>query len=166
MLWAENNKGVSLEQINKKFYQDIVYLSALFSKQNVSLDSADLNNWLNYQKVTSFDPSLVTLKFLDNIELGESETPITVATLALKNHDTTPSVIVEYRCYGFVKDGLEKTISLTTPMHYVILDGEISKIYKRFSEEKNKFDEVKRSRLSIAPLASDDDQAQSNGLIL
>jgi hypothetical protein len=169
MRFYENTRGRKLEDINRDFFKDIVYLSALFSKQNIGLDSADLRNWLNYNRATSFEPKLVHLNFnLGLLSDGSKEHEdgiITIATLAKEGHDTAPGVIVEYRCYGIINVP-EENIKMESSLHFVVTENYMDKIYSEFDKIRHNLLEVQKSRVSKASILAIDDDTETNGLVL
>lgn len=167
MLYSQNTKGVKPEEINQRFFNHIVQLSALFSRQNAGLDSADLRNWLDYTKYTSIDPKLMALDFItgyiNNDEvMGDV---VSIASLARRGYDTSPGITVDYRCYGIIPDEV-KEIQIQESLHYSILDGIISKYFDELSSTKEQLIMRQNSRQASDPLFASSDVVENNGLIL
>ena len=92
---------------NKAIHQALNDVLTLFSGQNASLDSMDLSNWLDYQKVTGQDAHLSTLFINEETEEAaarmsdrELGTPLTVATLSTNDHPNPYFAEVKYQCEG------------------------------------------------------------------
>lgn len=165
MIYEENKRGVSLDTINQGLFDRIVHLAALFSRQNAGLDSADLRNWLNYTKYTKVPPKLMVLGLVEGV-INTDEIrgdPIAIASLARKGFDTSPGITVDYRCYGNIPDVSEIQIDKT--LHYVIMDGVISKYFEELDKQKTDLELKQKSRQVSSSLVKPEDEVQSNGLI-
>lgn len=167
MIYEENKRGIKLDEINSKLYDKIVQLAALFSRQNAGLDSADLKNWLNYTKYTSIPSKLMVIDFVDGfINTDEVKgDPITVASLARKGFDTSPGITVDYRCYGTIPENVPE-IKIDKTLHYVILDGVISKYYDELDKQKSELEMKQKSRQVSDSLIKNTDVVEDNGLVL
>lgn len=166
-MYYENSVKTPRTSINEQIRFSIVLLSALFSRQNDELDSADLNNWLNYNKVTSYDAHLSYLDFFSKtIDVQKPESLITVASLGNKDDDMNIGHIVDYRCTGYLPDSVVSKISFEKPIHVAVVDGIFTEVHKRLSASLTALDEVKKARITKANILSDKDKPTSNGLIL
>lgn len=166
MIFEENARGIKLDDVNKKLYGDIVQLSALFSRQNIGLDSADLKNWLDYSRHSATQPKLAVLKFAEGTIFSEDDCdPISIASLARKGYDTSPGIVVDYRCYGVIRDTVTN-IDIKEALHYVICDGMVGPIFQIFDDKKSELDLRQRSRPIAASIVAIDDRIEDNGLVL
>lgn len=153
MHYQENPMNGKREEVDENIRNVIVQLSALFSRNNGALDSADLHNWLNYHKLTEFPPKLVILESesgtIDSDATGG--TVISVATLAKEGMSTSTGQTVEYHCTGFL-DEKSNMPQLTEAVHFVLYDGIVAKIYKALSGKLNSLNEARRSRINAASI--------------
>ncbi len=163
----QNNKETTRWDVNKLVVQDIIYLSALFSRQNKELDSADLRNWLNYTRVTSAKPKLVSMSFShQKIDSGKYQI-LTVATLAYADMPTSLGSPVDYQCVGYVQGANEENIAMTTATHYLIIDGQVVAMYEKLASALKEIEEVNMAKKrSTASIVKDSDHVNDDGLVL
>ena len=166
-MYFENSKSTPRAQVDKQIQVSIVMLSALFSRQNKELDSADLVNWLNYTKVTSYQPHLVMLEFFSSvIEVQKPAVVISVATLSVDGAETSPGSIVEYQCVGYMPEEAMKKIDTPHPIHAVLLDGVFNDTHKRLDKMLGELDEARNARIVRSTILSDNDHPTEVGLVL
>lgn len=166
MIYRENSSAPTRKDVDMELQQMISTISALFSRQNKEMDTADLHNWLYYTKVTSFEPKLVKLEiFEDKIEEIKNGMVISVATLALDGTNPSTGSIVEYQCVGYVNPNDNRGTTIKSKLHYVLLDGIITEIYKSLSTAISKLDESKNSRIAKGSILSKEDTPTTNGLV-
>lgn len=168
MLYASNNDNeAGRVGVDAEITQAITKIAALYSKHNRELDSKDLDNWIFYNNVTSFAPKLCFLDFypgkITNLKNGQV---VSVATLCLDGMSSSTGMTVEYQAVGYVTEEQNKKTTLTSALHYVILDNIISDIHAEISDKLHMLDEQQRARISKQSILSDSDRSTSNGLIL
>lgn len=125
--YFQNSNLTPLDDVNKGIAQLITALTVLASRQNIGLDSRDLINWINFDRVTSFQPQLAMLSLFEgtNIDANVGNI-ITVATLATQGGASSIGQIVDYQTVGRLPDapeGEESRVHLSAPFHFVISDG-------------------------------------------
>jgi hypothetical protein len=148
--------------VNKTFTMGARMLSILYSGENDRLDSADLDHWINYNKVTSHPVGAVLLDICFGKNFETKHQVCSVATLAENpDVDTRFNHMVEYQAVGFMMEGVEKDME---PVHFVLVDGPIQAAYHSkhamWSEARKRAESVK-TRVDISS-----DAAQDNGLVL
>lgn len=140
MFYLENGNDMSRSQVDSTFHSYMNWLSVVFSGVNKHLDTQDLANFLDIEKVTSFDPDLVLLDIFSTSEsakngmnLGRGEVAATVATLAHEDTDTNPGTMVPYHCEGFLPKGmtLEESFNSSLPIHMYTVVGAVAPIVQR-----------------------------------
>src|ERR1035437_351589 len=166
-MYFENSKATPRLQVDKQIQISIVNLAALLSRQNHELDSADLANWLNYTKVTEYQPHLVMLEFFN--ELVDVQKPIvviSVATLSVKDAETTPGHVVEYQCVGYMDEEVMKKIQSKYPLHAAIMDGVFNDTHKRLDKMLLELTELRNARVTRSTILSESDRPTGSGLVL
>lgn len=156
------------EKINTAIASAILMLATLASRQNTGLDSADLNNWTDYRRVSSAPVKMVTLELVSSntLELPDAAMPITTATLAHKGSKTRPAWDSDYQCVGYVPEAAESNITLETPLHLVICDGMVAGLYKQLNDQNEAISRRLRARVYASALVGATDTATDDGLIL
>lgn len=168
MLYASNDDHeTGRAGVDAEMTQAITKIAALFSRHNRELDSKDLENWIFYNNVTSFAPKLCFLDFypgkITNLKNGEV---VSVATLCLDGMSSSTGMVVEYQAVGYVTEEQNKKTTLTSALHYVILDNIISDIYDEIANKLRLRQEQADARIVKQSILSDNDKPTSNGLIL
>lgn len=167
LLYYENNETTKRQDVNTQVQGDIVSLAALFSRQHLELDSADLTNWMSYPKVTTVEPKLVALKFSNGPVQANKAHILTAATLAYEGMATALGSSVDYQCVGYVTKENEPNIALKEPLHFLLIDGIIIDVYNKYAKLLEGIDEVNRARKrTTAAIVSMNDNVQDDGLVL
>lgn len=164
--YHENSAEHAPAKVDNNIKTIIVLLSCLFSGTNRKLDSADLNNFLNYHNVTSYEPRLASLElFKKVIDTLKGRPLISLVTLAGINDVTDPNVAVEYQAVGFPSDDLIEQMSKDLPIHFGIIGGAFTDIINRLSTVMESYEEIRKAAKS-KPIASSDDSSTNEGLVL
>jgi len=154
-------------QVNQEMVETITRLSALFSGNNRELDSKDLENWVNFNKTTSFTPKIAFLDcYYGKIEQLKSGQVISIATLCLEGENSSPGIIAEYQAVGYVTKEQNTQLNISPNIHYVILDGIFNDVHVELAQKLRSFDEEKRARVVKQTILTEQDKPTSNGLIL
>lgn len=154
--------------VNKRVSDTVVMLAALFSKNNEGMDTQDLRNWLNYDKVTDFEPGFVSLL----VQIGEVRRS--------KEHHLIASAVLAadrelHKSYGFVV-GYQKVgyFNVTNavgmlskePVNYLIYDGLIDNMFKKLTTLVKELDEESRARTSKRSFLNGSEKIEGNGVML
>lgn len=140
MFYLENDNGMTRAEVDTTFHSYLNWLSVVFSGMNKHLDTQDLANFLDIEKVTSFEPDLVLLDIFSTAEgqkseinVGRGEVAATVATLAPEDVDTNPGTMVPYHCEGFLPHGstLDVGFNESLPIHLYTVVGAVAPIVQR-----------------------------------
>lgn len=168
-----NTNSSEFEKVNTSVASMIMMLATLASGQNQGLDSSDLYNWINYHRVSDAPAKLVTLDVVTldgpsgvENDLLEGLQPITVATLARQGANTKPHWTPDYQCVGVLPAKIEKSLGLEHPLHFVLSDGYLERIYKRLREQEDELVRARAARnYSSTLLNSSKAQPTKNGLV-
>lgn len=173
LAYIENDENNSRDTVNSKIKSIVVVLAALYSKQNLELDSKDLENWLDYTKIPDMEPKiqpkLVSL-FIDvnEVTTNPHHSVITVATLALDDTKTKLSIPASFQPIGFISPDVDSINNMNLPYHFLIVDGYFSSVIQRLEKQLKEFINYRSSRINPTPIVSNKDRENSedNGLIL
>ena len=121
-VYYENSSDSPRGEVDQRIKTTIILLAAIFSGENRELDSADLHNFLAYQKVTSFKPKLSYLDFFSKkIELQRDQTVVSLVTLTDENTTSAVELPVEYQAVGFVSEQAKNSVDVALPIHVAII---------------------------------------------
>jgi hypothetical protein len=86
--YRENGKSHHNVKVDEDIRTMVAIISAMFSGENHRLDSADLNNFLNYNRITGYLPKLTLLDFYSKtLNLPQGLTVMSLVSLSTKNID-------------------------------------------------------------------------------
>jgi len=123
-----NGVDGSRVDIDRRIENNVRAMALLVSGTNEALDSNDLSNWINYDKVTSVPAQLVDLVIHSEPTTDEESEhnydAISIASLLPSKEDVELELGQAYGCVGYlpsaVTDASNETIH---PMHFIITNG-------------------------------------------
>jgi hypothetical protein len=165
MVYYENSRETPRGSVDQKVQTILVLLAAIFSGQNHELDSADLFNFLNYQKVTSVDPQLTHLEFYSkSVELARGHSVISAVSISDAGTDASIGIPVGYRATGLIDDKLKDAITVDLPLHIVTVGGYFPNVIERLARLIKDIDEHTSS--AVTKKIQLDEELNEHGLIL
>lgn len=158
---VEHNDAVGRVNTDKSMHVALDIISGFWSGANREMDTADLNNFLGYTAVTSFDPALASLTFFSKeIVLGKDQVAITVATLTDANGVSAVNIPVEYQAVGFIPESARAAYGIEMPLHATVVAGvfhpmilELDKVLGEYDARRNA---VKVSAINVDSHDDDD----------
>ena len=168
MIYYENSEDTPRKVVDSNLINTVAFLAALYSRQNEELDSADLANWLGYDKVTSFKPGLTVIGICDSkIEATPNQVVVSVATLTNDSESFSTGLDnVEYQCVGILPESVRALLKKTTPIHFAIFDGIVNEMVKKHTTRLKNFNESMKARVSRDSFLTTDDVSEDSGVIL
>ncbi len=164
--YRENSIETPRGRVDSELQTFIVMLAAIFSGNNRELDMADLRNFVNYNKVTSYLPKLAFLDFFsEKVVLEKGQTAVSLVTLT---DDVTASEVdtsVEYQAVGFLPDATKEALSVNLPLHACVITGFFNAAVERLDKRLAQFTEA-RNVVVEKSIASRDEKATDDGLVL
>lgn len=166
--YVQNSKERKRDEVDEITRDRILSLAILFSRNNRELDSADLRNWLRFDRVTQYtEPRIAALSILPaNEELIDQGDIITVATLANKGDDTTVDAHIEYQAVGFLPALAAEGVRNSAPVHFYVTDGMFDGVSKELNQTLDAINKSLSARVKREGLLADDDQATDLGIVL
>lgn len=161
----KNTDSSTFDKINEAVISTILMLATLSSRKNVGLDSADLRNWLNYDRVSKAPVKAMTL-YINNgqFKLDEDVQPITVASLARAGVSTKLDTTPDYQCVGYVNVGESK--GFDQPMHFAVCDGELAGIFRELDGLQKDLERKAAARQYTDNTLAGVSEVQDDGLVL
>jgi len=142
-IYLENGKNTMLE--NDTFARiNVLLMAVLWSGENHGLDSADLRNFLHYDKVSAFPVGLTGLTTttggtLPPVQKGQAIS--SMISLIREGEEPKPNVIVPYHSFGVISDAANDAIKMPTPIHVQTIQGMFTPVV---NELREKLEEVKK----------------------
>ncbi len=165
--YRENSKETPRGKVDNEVTTLIVLLSVLFSGQNRELDKADLVNFINYHKVTDFQPKLNLLDFWSKeISLDKGLSLISVATLC--DEENTPEIDnpVEYQAVGYIQEENKGILDVKLPIHAGVVSGFFNTKATDLESKLAVFKEARQVVVEKTISIKEIDSATDEGLIL
>jgi hypothetical protein len=142
MHYLENSTKTNMATVDSHVQGMIVMLSLLFSGNNRKLDSADLENLLNYPAVSSFPSQIAYCGLTDGAMNNPSVNGaklVSMATLLTEGEHMDSEMNVNYHVHGYMSPSTKSTVTTKTPIHFGIYLGYFTKIVANL---KNKLAEM------------------------
>lgn len=164
MAYHENTAGVTRQMIDDEVLFVLESLSELTSQNNQELDTADLTNWVQYQKVApSVQPQLSALSIFDTRQEAASQIePIAVASLYNDPGKDTAFGNPFYATVGYPR----QEMALAEQLHFVINTVDVEDVFSHLTERRSELNKAysqyrqRRTRVDI------DDNLTGDGLVL
>lgn len=165
-VYHENGVGQSRGEVDTHVRLAITLLAAFFSGQNTELDSKDLEHFLNYPKVTQYDPALTALSFFTKVvKFDRGQLPVAVATLTDAGTDPAVGVPLEYHAVGFIPAATRKALEIDLPVHAVAIGGYFVSVLDRLEAKIRAVDE-QSATVKMKTIVTDISGATDDGLVL
>jgi hypothetical protein len=165
--YQQNGLTVSRKQADDWTVSVVMSLCVLFSKENRELDSKDLFNFLNFDRITTFKAQLALLHVRELSEdiqdIGEV---ISAASLIVDGVSSFLDSRPQIQYVGYLPENASKKIVEATPVHFLIADGSIPEVIKGLQIVLDEQEKKEKARLSKASILDHKDEVTSSGLVL
>lgn len=132
--------------------QTITALAILASKQNAELDTTDVANFINFNRVTTVKEGLSLLYVTSKEEeAAKIEHPIAIASLMSKVGEIPSSFSPEYSCIGYPTADVLKD----TDLHFVISQHDVKGLFDRLNKRLKEYEQASSARLPSESLGGD-----------
>ena len=167
MAYMQNGVTFHRDHVDGNVETVIMALCALFSRKNKELDSRDLYNWLRYEKVTTFEPELVSLTVVEGSpEISGLGNVISVATLSTKGIDTNLSEMTDVQYTGYLPESAHDILKGQVPIHFVTSDGVFPEVVKQLQKVLSDRLQSQNARIRKDSILTNADQPTHSGLVL
>lgn len=166
-VYIENGKDGTMSQVDAVAKIQMLLLAAVWSGENHGLDSKDLDNFLNYERISKYPAGLVGLKIYDakvQAELQKGQAVASVVSLVRQGEDPSPGIMVGSHTYGVISEAASDAIRMATPIHLHTVAGYFATIV---NELKTKLQEAEELyRVNPVNTLKIDMAVQDDGLVL
>lgn len=162
VLYRENSPTMPRSKVDAEIQQYIYLLGTFFSRQNHGLDSSDLRNFLNYNKVTNYPPRLTAFDlFVGSVKPPQDCLVISAVSLTDESQDVDLGILVDYQVTGVASPKARERIVDKLPLHVATFSGffppVVSRLQKLLTEHDQKAQLVSgRTILTGTETGSDD----------
>lgn len=125
LIYFENSKETNMSFNDTAARLRILQLLAFWSGENHGLDDADLDNFLNFSKVSEYPPALTALQFFvgQDVVVDDKFPVPAILTMTAKEIDPNPGMTVGYHSYGEIKDEARRFFDCDLPIHLAVVSG-------------------------------------------
>jgi hypothetical protein len=165
--YFENSASNPRGSVDQQVRMHVIMTSLFFSGKHRELDTADLQHFLNYPKVTSYKPSMVKLDFFDGheITLNKDEAIIGVVTLTDEDKSADIKHPIEYQAVGFLPSVVKQNTTFNMPIHMVLVANAFAEIAHRLDARLREADDT-RSAFVHRSIVDNSIQTTKEGLVL
>lgn len=165
--YLENSASSPRGTVDADMKSAIGLLAGVYSGNNRELDTADIEHFLDYTKVTSNPPRLSYMGFFEK-EFPELKGQYIQSLLSLTTNDISADVDVPvpYQAVAYIPDTLKDLIKKNLPIHIASVSGFFNPIIERLSKKLEAYDDANRAHVSKPILDSSDDSSTEEGLLL
>lgn len=165
LAYFENTDDQSEQQVNVLAAQTITAIAALWSRQNQGLDSKDLENFLNPEKISDFPAQLAMLRlFTKSVPAEMSSSVMTTVSLAASREAARLSFIPEAQYVGLHPKDLSESMLNCTPLHLAMLDQSFTELVEEILARARENKKERARRTSTADIMGGVSVAD-NGLV-
>lgn len=164
--YHENSIDVKRSDVDKDIFGVLSSLVLLASGENEALDTADVQNWLQYTKVPTLshlEPRLVTLHVTtSNDALMKVPSPLSIASI-LASPDSDRATINA----GYVTEGFGDLARLNIEaLHLAITNQHLSDVYDRVDDMVRKMQEAQSATIAPSRIVSESDLGEYDDIIV
>lgn len=166
MAYRENSQKKPRAEVDGEVEMLIATIAVMFSGNNRELDSSDLSNFLNYQKVTNFKAKLSHLDiFSGNVTLAKGQALVSLVTLMDSTSDAESGVLTDYQAVGFIPETAKAYLGQQLPIHAAVVSGYFNGVAETLEAKISSYDEVRKSIVE-KPITDRNTQATDDGIVL
>lgn len=166
--YLENSETSTMSHNDSLARITVLLLASVWSGQNHGLDSKDLDNFLNYDRVSKYPAALTGLKIYsgkEHAKVEKGQAVSSVVSLIREGEDANPGMVVGYHSFGIISAAASDAIEMPSPIHLHTVQGYYTDVVARLQAKLTAAEEMYRvnpvNSLNISGLA-----VESNGICL
>ena len=165
--YRENSKETPRSKVDNEITTFLILLGVLFSGQNRELDKADLNNFINYHRVTDFQPKLSYLDFWSkDIVLDKGQALISVATICDNSTSPELDIPVEYQAVGYIQEKNKDILNIQLPVHAGVVSGYFNSKIHELEAKLGTFREARQVVVEKSIVGNEIHDSTDEGILL
>ncbi len=165
--YRENSKETPRNKVDNEITTFLILLGVLFSGQNRELDKADLNNFINYHRVTDFQPKLSYLDFWSkDIILDKGQALISVATICDSSTSPELDIPVEYQAVGYIQEKNKDILNIQLPVHAGVVSGYFNSKIHELEAKLGTFREARQVVVEKSIVGNEIHDSTDEGILL
>jgi hypothetical protein len=140
--YFENTKDTPPSEVDSNITELVVAIAIMFSRQNEGLDTRDMYNFINVDKLTNHKAQVAGLEtYTGNLVAEDHKSTITVASAVVTKDNRGIDFVIPYTCYGVLPSTITSEITDQAPLHLATKAYPFNDIARRL---KGHLDEMQR----------------------
>lgn len=165
--YFENSKETPMSKVDEQVAEFIAAVSTIFSRLNEGLDTRDLYNFLNIEKLTDHKPHAVSLRaYAGQLRAEEHRDTITVASAVTTKDNRGIEFMLPYTTYGVLPAEINSEITSQAPIHLVTSAYPFNDIAKRLKGFLAEMEKSANARTQQSELLSGKENFEGGFLVL
>lgn len=171
--YFENGRTGNKDENNSRVIISLLTLFAFWSGENHGLDRSDLDNFLNYHRVSKFSPGFTYLDLCNGHavataiqQLPDTQAISSVVTLVSKGQDPEPGIRVQYHAYGEIPETTLTGTHIQFPIHLYGIHGFFSDLTNRLRSDLGEVDEYHNVKVGQIGQVKVQKDALDDGMVL
>jgi hypothetical protein len=165
--YFQNSKDSPRDKVDVAATQVILSIAIVFSRENRELDTRDLYNFLNYQRLTSYKPKLVGFTVnIGEIATQNTQDVISVALITTAGSDDSVVFTPEYKAVGFLPEAVSAELASCTPLTLLAHNDSFPAVARELEERLEDLEKMKKARIQVKSILSNNDIATDDGMVL
>lgn len=141
--YFENTKETPPSVVDSQITELVTAVAVLFSRRNEGLDTRDMYNFVNVDKLTSHKAQVCGLEtYVGMLDPAEHKDTITVASAVTSKDNRGIDFVIPYTCYGVLPAEISSEITVQAPIHLVTKAYPFNGIARRL---KDALEEMQRA---------------------
>lgn len=166
MVYFENDKQHTAAEVDDTLSLYLPALAGILSGNNHGLDTMDVRNFLQYNRISDFAPALTQLDmFTGEIKLNQGEAVLTVLNLVKQGASVPKDLKVRYQATGVMNEGFAQASPRTECLRVAMISNHFHGVLSDLKAVKDGFVEASKTAQQRA-LVSDPVDAEDDGLVL
>lgn len=165
-IYKENSPETPMKAVDNDMQTIIGLLSILTSGRNRKLDRTDMTHFLDYTKVSEFQPSLTSLDiFGPSVVLGKNEVLIGVVTLTNEHISHELDVPKYYQAVGILPNNSLDNVNSELPLNFCTIKGKFNPIVDKMKTILGQYS-TSRTAVVEKTILANDVNANEDGMIM
>ncbi len=165
--YFENSKETPSSQVDAEVMEMITALCVLFSRQNEGLDTRDLYNFLNVDKLTAHKAQVAGLEsYAGNLVKEDHADTITVASAVVQQDNRGIDFVLPYITYGVMPNDIAIDLADKKQIHLVTKAYPFNGIHRRLKDSLDEMEKAAKASTAQSELADADTKFEGGFMVL
>lgn len=165
--YFENNKETPPTKVDENIQALVTIIALVFSRLNEGLDTRDLYNFLNVERLTSYPAHAVGIEsFIGALKQEEHGDTITVASVVNSKDERGIDFVIPYTCYGVLPALASTEFTEDAPIHLVTKAFPFNDLVTRLRGQLDELDRVAAARTEASKVLTGTEKVSGGFLVI